>query len=224
MKKISLFLFMIFCISFSVNAMEAGTGISVFVPESLYTYGEGSVSLEQSLEFSLGLGEYLSIPVGFTYNTNYGLMVDGEDKADSPWFYTDSILPYAMLKAHVPLGYLFIELFGGVGANFNFTLRALEGNMEKDLSTDSEQVVFEDGTLEYDKLWGLGYLAGAGIGVTIDQISVQISCLYRNIQHQLNMSADYADVSDVQGSYDPGEDVTLLMRGISIGLGGSFAF
>ena len=96
--------------------------------------------------------------------------------------------------------------------------------MEKDLSSDSQQVVFEDGSLEYDKLWGLGYLAGAGIGVTIDQISVQISCLYRNIQHKLNMSADYAEVSDIQGSYNPGEDVTLLMRGISIGLGGSFAF
>ena len=102
MKKICVLLIMILSISLSVNAMEAGTGISVFVPESLYTYGEGSVSLEQSLEFALGLGEYLSIPVGFTYNTNYGLMVDGEDEADSPWFYTDSILPYAMLKPMSP--------------------------------------------------------------------------------------------------------------------------
>ncbi len=224
MKKLSILL-IILLISGSLFAMEAGTGISVFVPESLYTYGEGSVSLEQSLETSIGFGEFISLPIGFTYNTNYGLMVDGEDQAESPWFYSDSIMPYVMLKAKIPLGMMFIELFGGAAANYNFTLRALEGNIEKDLS-GTQQAVFVDGTLDYEKAWGVGYLAGAALGITINQISVQITCQYRNIQHDLNISGDYQDnpAGGTGGSYDPGEDVTLLMRGISVGLGGSFAF
>ena len=223
MKKILLIPLLILLSFSSLSAMQAGTGISVFVPESLYKYGEGSVSLEQSLEFSLGLGKYLSLPVGVTYNTNYGLMVDHED-AESPWFYSDAIMPYAMLKAHIPLGFLLFEFFGGVGANYNFTLRALEGNIEKDLSSDTEQAVFEDGSLSFDKMWGIGYLAGAGLGVTIGQISVQASCLYRNIRHNLNLKADYTSISDFQGSFEAGETASLLMRGISVGLGGSFAF
>ena len=135
-------------------------------------------------------------------------------------------MPYTMLKAHIPMGPLFVQLFGGVAVNDNFALRALEGNMEKDLSTSGNQAVFEDGSLDFDKMWGFGYLAGAGLGVTIDQISIQVTCQFRNIRHELNISADYADNSEVSpgGRYDPGEEVTLLMRGFSVELGGSLSF
>lgn len=224
MKKFIIVL--LFLIPALLPAFEAGGGFSVFVPQSLYEYGNGSVSLEQSIEFDLGIGKFVSIPLGFTYNTNYGLMVEGEDQAENPWFYSDSILPYALLKVHVPLGLFYLEVFGGGGVNYNFTLRSLESNIEKDLSSPAGQAVFSDGTVDFDKLWGFGYLAGAGFGVTIDQISIELNALFRNIRHDLNFGADYADISEVNpgGSYDPGESVVLLMRGISIGISGSFAF
>lgn len=95
--------------------------------------------------------------------------------------------------------------------------------MEKDLSEEGAQAVFEDGSVDFDKMWGFGYLAGAAFGVSVNQLSFQLSCQYRSIRHDLNLKADYAGVSQVSGSYDP-EDVTLLMQGISVGLGGSFAF
>jgi hypothetical protein len=211
---------------FTLPAFEAGGGFSVYVPQSLYEQGNGSVSLEQSLEFDLGLSKMLSIPIGITYNTNYGLTVTGEPDAKSPWFYSDSILPYIMLKIHIPAGPFYAEIFGGGGANYNFTLRPLEGNIEKDLSTEGQQAVFKDGTLEYEKSWGFGYLAGVGVGIKIDQISVEITALYRNIEHDLNLKADYASISQVGAgtTYDPGESTKLLMRGVSFGIAGSFAF
>ncbi|MGC9312568.1 MAG: hypothetical protein ACP5IA_07720 [Sediminispirochaetaceae bacterium] len=46
-------------------AQSAGGGISFFFPESLLD-GSGSVSKEAGLSTSLGIGEMLSIPVGFT--------------------------------------------------------------------------------------------------------------------------------------------------------------
>jgi len=224
MKKVCLFL--LITLPFSLSAFEAGGGVSVFVPQSLYQYGSGSVSLEQSLEFELGLTKLFSLPMGLTYNTNYGLMVKGEDKAKSPWFYSDSLMPYLMLKVHIPFGPFFVNFFGGGAANYNFTLRALEGNIEKDLSVSGSQAVFTDGSLDFEKSWGFGYLAGAGMGVKIDKISIELSALFRSISHELNLSADYDSISQVSpgGSYDPGDPVKLLMQGISIGLSGSLAF
>jgi hypothetical protein len=226
MKKIQIVSIILLLSLPALFATGVGSGISVFVPESLYTYDEGSVSLEQSLEFSLGLSSILSVPIGINYNTNYGLMVDGEDSSDSPWFYSDALMPYIMLKAHVPFGPVFIELFGGAAANRNLTLRALEGNIENDLSSDSGQAVIEDGTLDFENNWGLGYLAGGSLGVTVGQISVLLTATYRDIRHELNMKADYADISEVNpdSSYDPGEDVILVMRGVSVGIGGNFSF
>ena len=224
MKKVYLTILML--IPFTLNALEAGGGFSVFVPQSLYQYGNGSVSLEQSLEFGLGITKHISLPVGLTYNTNYGLMVKGEDKASSPWFYSDSLMPHMMVKVNLPFGPFFVNLFGGGAANYNLTLRALDGNIEKDLSSGGSQAVLTDGSLEFDKSWGLGYLAGAGLGVTIDKISIELSALFRSIAHDLNIRGDYDGISQVNpgGRYEPGDSVKLLMQGISIGLSGSFAF
>jgi len=224
MKKACLILLLL--LPFSLSAIEAGGGFSVFVPRSLYDYGSGSVSLEQSLEFGMGISKHVSIPLGLTYNTNYGLMVKGEDDAKSPWFYSDSLMPYAMVKVNLPFGPFFINLFGGGAANYNFTLRALEGNIEKDLSGTNSQAVLTDGSLEFVKAWGFGYLAGAGLGITIDKISIELSALYRSIVHDLSIKADYDSISEVNsgGSYNPGDSVKLLMQGVSIGLSGSVAF
>lgn len=202
-----------------------GTGISVYVPESLYKAKLGSVSLEQSLEFDLKLGNILSIPMGVNYNTNYGLMVKGVDQAEDPWFYSDALMPYVMLKAHIPVGPLFFEVFGGTGINWNITLRAMEGNMESNLSTTGSQAVFSDGTLDFDNKLGFGFLAGGAIGFTHDKISVNISGLYRYFQHDLNLSATYSDFSQVSPGevYNPGDTLKLIVSGISIGIGGSIA-
>lgn len=202
-----------------------GTGISVYVPESLYKASLGSVSLEQSLEFDLKLGDIISVPMGVNYNTNYGLMVKGLDQAKDPWFYSDALMPYVMLKAHLPVGPLFFEVFGGTGINWNITLRAMEGNMESNLSSSGNQAVFADGTLDFDNKLGFGYLVGGAIGFTHDKISVNISGLYRWFQHDLNLTATYADFSQVSpgAAYAPGDSLKLIVSGISIGIGGSIA-
>lgn len=222
MKKITILILLI-SITFTISSKSAGTGLSLFVPESLYRYGDGSISMEQSLEFNLGLGEIFSIPMGVTYNTNYGLMVE-EPGADHAWFYSDSIMPYIMLKAHIPIGPLYFEAFGGGAVNYNVTLRPLEGNIERDLSTSAGQAVLEDRTLDYDKTFGFGYLVGGSVGVKIGKISIDFSAQYRNIWHDLNIKAKYSDFSRVSPEEEFNSDTTLMMRGISIGIGGSFQF
>ncbi|MGL1893045.1 MAG: hypothetical protein OCD02_15530 [Spirochaetaceae bacterium] len=224
MKKIMITSFLLIFISVLAWSQSAGTGFSVFVPESLYLLGDGSVSMEQSLEFELGLGSVFSLPIGVTYNTNYGLMVDDEAEAEHPWFYSDSIMPYVMLKAHIPIGPLYIEAFAGGAVNYNLTLRPIEGNIEKDLSTTDSQAVFEDDSLEYENSVGYGYLAGGSIGVKIGDISVDVSVTYRNIWHQLNLVGEYSSISQVDSGLEYESDAELMMRGLSIGLGGSFSF
>ncbi|MBF9014323.1 MULTISPECIES: hypothetical protein [unclassified Oceanispirochaeta] len=130
------------------------------------------------------------------------------------------------MKVHIPLGPFYLEVFGGGGVNYNFTLRALEGNIEKDLSTAGGQAVLSDGTMDFDKLWGFGYLAGAGFGITFDNISIDLNATFRDIRHDLNFKADYTEFSEVSPgeTYDQGESVILLMRGISLGISGSLTF
>ena len=223
MKKVC-FIIIIGILSTSLWALpkSAGTGFSVYIPESLYLKGDGSVSLEQSLEFGIGLGGIMSMPIGVTYNTNYGLMVDGVSKVEHPWFYSDSIMPYIMLKAHIPLGPLYIELFGGGAGNYNFTLRPIEGNIEKDLSVGSSQAVFVDDSLKYKKAFGLGFLAGGSFGVNIGKISVDISVQYRSIWHNLDLTGEFSSISQVNSGQPYDSNATLMMRGLSVGIGGSF--
>lgn len=224
MKKYLLVLLFCYISTTNLFSMSAGTGFSVFVPESLYLYGDGSVSMEQSLQFSLGLTDIISLPIGVTYNTNYGLMVNNEPDVSGAWFYSDSIMPYIMVKAHIPVGKLYFEFFGGGAVNYNFTLRPLEGNIEADLSNGSGQAVILDDSLEFEKSVGFGYLAGGSIGVTFGDISVDISVQYRSIWHKLNFSGEFHPSSAVSPGQKFESDANLIMRGLSIGLGGSFKF
>lgn len=224
LKKITiLILFSLFCATHGFS-MSAGTGFSVFVPESLYLYGDGSVSMEQSLQFSLGLTDIISVPIGVTYNTNYGLMVNNEPDVSGAWFYSDSIMPYILVKAHIPVGKVYFEFFGGGAVNYNFTLRPLEGNIEEDLSVGGNQAVILDDSLEFEKSVGFGYLAGGSIGVTFGDISVDITVQYRSIWHKLNFSGEFHPASGVSPGQKFESDANLIMRGLSIGLGGSFKF
>jgi hypothetical protein len=63
----------------TVEAQSVGSGISVFVPLDMFEGETGSISFEQSLETSFGIGEYLTFPIGFSYNQVYGLSAYGNN-------------------------------------------------------------------------------------------------------------------------------------------------
>lgn len=228
MKKLITIFLIIFLIGTGLFAAEAGTGFSLFFPESFYEGNGGSVSVENGLSTSIGLGGMLSVPIGFSYNKIQGYMVEGSSvKSTKPWFMGDSFMGYAMLKGKLPLGPVFFEVYGGGGVNWNAgNLTAFEGNIAKDLAPDNGYAVITD--LSYDNSFGYGWLAGASFGVTISQISVSVDFLYRNLKADLNMSGTY-DYGPDGGPYVFDEILTeteakLIIRGFTVGLGGSFAF
>ena len=227
MKNLIITVLLLLAFSSGICAVEAGTGFSMFFPESFYNGNDGTVSVENGLSSSIGLGGMLSVPFGFSYNKIQGYMVEGASvKSTKPWFMGDSFMGYAMLKARLPLGPVFFELYGGGGVNWNASLTPFEGNIANDLATTAgEYAVITD--LNYENSFGYGWLAGASFGVTIKPISVSVDFLYRDLKAALDMSGNY-DVGTAVGGYtatplsEP--DAKLVIRGFSIGLGGSFAF
>lgn len=225
MKNLIITALLLLALSATIGAAEAGAGFSMFFPESFYNGNGGTVSVENGLSSSIGLGGMLSVPFGFSYNKIQGYMVeDASVKSTKPWFMGDSFMGYAMLKAKLPLGPVFFEIYGGGGVNWNASLTPFEGNIASDLAPAGEYAVITD--LSYENSFGYGWLAGASFGVTIKQISISVDFLYRNLQAALDMSGSY-DVGTV-GSYantplsEP--DAKLVIRGFSLGLGGSYAF
>lgn len=227
MKNLIIAVLLLLALSTGISAVEAGTGFSMFFPESLYNGNGGTVSVENGLSSSIGLGGMLSVPFGFSYNKIQGYMVeDASVKSTKPWFMGDSFMGYAMLKAKLPLGSVFIEIYGGGGVNWNASLTPFEGNIANDLATSvGDYAVIT--ALNYENSFGYGWLAGASFGVTIKQISISVDFLYRDLQAALDMSGTY-DIGPEGGSYtttllsEP--DAKLVIRGFSLGLGGSFAF
>ncbi len=225
----------------SVGAQSFGGGISVFVPWDMFEGQTGSISFETSLETSLGLGDYLSFPVGFAYNQVYGLSPDGTLSATSadpdaalstggPWFYADSLLTYLLAKFHIPAGPVYFDVYGGGALNYNFSLRPLEGQIAKDLAeagafgANPGAVAITDMTVESGL--GAGWIVGAGTGVQIDQIRVGLDVSYRHIYHDLQISGEYLTAGGQPQSFDAGDtvgDLRVILRGLSIGIGGSFS-
>ncbi len=81
MKRISLlFLFAVWIFN-AAFAQSAGGGISVFVPESLYRFGNGTIAFEQGLSTTIGLGPVLSVPIGFAYHSTDGYLLEHKDAA-----------------------------------------------------------------------------------------------------------------------------------------------
>lgn len=222
-------------------AQSFGGGISVFVPYDMFQGETGSISFETSLETSLGLGDYLSIPVGFSYNQVYGLSPTGQiaegraGEGDAiattgPWFYADSILPYLLAKIHLPLGPVYLDVYGGGAINYNFSLRPLEGRIARDLEeigalgSAAGAVGITDLTIESGL--GYGWVAGAGFGVQIDQISVGIDVSYRHIYHPLTIAGSYVEAGRPEATFDGADyidELQVLLQGFSIGVGGSFS-
>jgi hypothetical protein len=177
--------------------------------------GEGSVTFEESIETSLGLGGFFSLPLGFVYNRVDGFQVraDGLGTTEAPMFYGDCFMPYVMLKAKIPAGPLYLELFGGGAANWSFVLNPRSDQFEEYLEADGVDHV---DAIDYQQVWGWGYLAGGALGVSVGQISVDIGVTWRDIRHRIDLSYE-ADGTPV--SYREAE---LLLRGFSVALTGSF--
>jgi len=223
-------------------AQSFGGGISIFVPWDMFEGETGSISFESSLETSLGLGEYLSVPVGISYNQIYGLSPDGtlssgsadEDEAlatGGPWFYADSLLPYLLAKVNIPVGPVYFDLYGGGALNYNFSLRPFERQIAQDLK-DAGVFGENPGTvaiteLDVDSGLGAGWIVGAGTGVQIDQIRVGLDVSYRHVYHDLKVSGEYLQSgrTEIQ-TFDADDTISqmrVLLRGFSIGIGGSFS-
>jgi len=218
-------------LSGTLYAAEAGTSLSFFIPESLYTHGEGSVSLETGLSTSLGLGNHLQIPMGFQYNKIQGFLVEGamvngtEVEATAPWFMGDSIMPFVKLQASLPLGPLTLSGFAGGAVNWNVSLTPFEAHAARDVAPDDGYAVFT--AFNYENKLGYGWLAGASLGVTISPVTVTLFAEYRNIKTPLALSGSFRSGPEeditTSGTLE-GSDAALLIRGITLGLGGSFAF
>ncbi len=212
--------------SFSLSAAEAGTGFSLFFPESFYHNQGGTISVENGLSTSIGLGKIVSIPIGFSYNKIQGFMVEGSTiTSTKPWFMGDSFMGYVMVMATLPLGFLFLEAYGGGGINWNATLTPFRGNIADDLASSGEYAVITE--LTYKNSLGYGWLGGSSIGITIKKINIKVDFLYRDLKSALDMRASY-DTGSSAGSYTAktltAADARLVIRGFTVGLSGSFSF
>ncbi len=215
----------------SVSAQAVGGGISVFVPTDMFQGKTGSISFETSMETALGLGDYLSIPVGVAYNQVYGSAGTGElDNGEKvhpsgPWFYSDSLLTYLLAQVHIPVGPVYMDIFGGGAANWNISLRPLSDRIARDLqdagafdATTSGTVAVTDLNLESGL--GYGWVAGASLGVRIDMISIGVTAAYRHVLHDLEISGTYFRPNEAEGDFTI-DELQVLMSGVSIGINGS---
>src|SRR6056297_687977 len=149
---------------------SAGGGLSFFFPESLVTGdGSGSVSKEAGLSTSIGFGDFLSVPVGFTYIKASGFMPyqetgddDSLERMDNTiWYTADTFIPYLRLKAKVPIGPVYFEGFGGVAGAWIVAPQTFDGAVGRYYGSQKGAdyyYIFEK--LETDSSFGFGYQFG----------------------------------------------------------------
>ncbi len=215
-------------------AQSAGGGISFFFPESILD-GSGSVSKEAGLSTSLGIGEVLSIPVGFTYIKASGFTgykdTDGDDKLDQLddriWYTADTFIPYVRLKGHFDLGNMFVEGFGGIAGAWIVAPQAFEGSIGRYYGTQSsgEYYVFND--LDSDFSFGWGYQVGAAFGLRFDALSISLEGIFTDLKADTEINSTdnwYYDGSTTLEDVDFTRTFTSRLRGISIGINGSYEF
>lgn len=206
-------------------AQSVGGGVSVFVPESMYWAADGSVGVETAIGSSLGMGDILSLPFGLVYNKVYALMreIDGR-VGGSPWFFADTMTGFLQAKARLPLGTLYLDLFGGVGGFWAMTLKPLVKNIETDIAPRDHVYTFEEALAVDGGRFGWGWQAGAGFGVRIDKISVDLNATYRLYRADATLRGTYADVAS--GAVSTGnayrQALKIRLGGFSIGIDGSF--
>lgn len=230
-RHTAILLFSLVIVSTQLYGIEAGTGFSVFLPESLYKEESGSVSLETRLSTSFGLGDYIEVPFGFVYNKVQGYTVEGlkaggtEIEASSEWFMGDLFLPFIALQGNLPLGPLEVSLFIGGAMGWNASLSPFKAAIARDLAADNEYALFT--SFDYSNHLTLGVLAGASLGVSIDALTFSISAEYRSLSGDIDLEGSYetgpSGSISTTGSID-GSDAKLVIRGISLGIAGSFSF
>ncbi len=214
------------------GAQEAGGGFSVFVPEALYEYDEGSISIETRFETSVGLFDGVSVPFGVAVNQVYGLVPsDRSDKykVSGPWFYADTLSPYINIKGRLPVtDSVYLDAFGGLFTNWNMTIRPLTDRIERDISAvdeDERRLVF-DSRPDLRTSFGVGFNAGIGVGVNLDFGSIELSGSYRSATSRVDIEGDarwIGEESNGQASVKSEEisleDIRVRLRGISLGAG-----
>lgn len=134
MRKFGLTLGIFFLTITMGFGQSAGGGLSFFFPESLLD-GSGSVSKEAGLSTSIGLGEYLSVPVGFTYIKASGFMPydkNGDDDSlqqidDTIWYTADTFIPFLRLKTQISAGPVYLEAFGGIAGAWIVAPQTFDG-------------------------------------------------------------------------------------------------
>jgi hypothetical protein len=208
-----------------LSARSVGGGISVWVPESMPLVQEGTVGVETSLGSSLGLGDNLSLPFGLVYNKVYALLPEIDGVIGSlPWFFAETLTGHLMAKARLPIGPLYLEVFGGVGGLWNIMLVPLTKNIEREVAPQDHLYSFQEPLLITNGRFGWGWQAGSAVGVTFDRISVGVSATYRLLTTEAGLRGIYADVAGgtvvVDRAY--AQDLRIRFGGFSIGLNGSY--
>ena len=210
-------------------SFQAGGGISVFVPQSLYLHGQGSVSVDSTLQYAVGLSKFLSIPIGVTYDKIYGFTPGGTaslDQAGSPWFFGDTFMGYAMAKLHLPVSIFYLNLYGGGAVAWNAVLTPVGQSIESYLASSDGAAAVAFPNPSYSAPWGFGWIAGAGVGVAIRKVSVDLNAIYRDVSSPLHLSGTYYAVSGSTAtakSYTAPAGAALLMQGLSIGISASLS-
>jgi hypothetical protein len=225
MKKIALFLCSA-CLVGAAFAQSAGAGISVFVPESLYRFGNGTIAFEQGLSTSIGFGPILSVPIGFAYHSTDGYLLEHADAAsvEAPAFYGDSIVPYAALKARASLGSAFyLEAMGGGALNYAFSMKPTADFAKALAASATQRIALDEVSIE--KKIGYGFIAGAAFGVKLGKLSVDLGATYRWLTTPVTIEADIRRVDGTAAASDRVvlENASAILRGISFRLGGDFA-
>ena len=214
------------------SSQEAGGGFSIFVPEALYEYGEGSISIETRFETSLGLIDGVSVPLGVTVNQVYGLVPS--DRSDQygvsgPWFYADTLSPYINIKGRLPVtDSVYVDAFGGLFTNWNMTIRPLTDRIERDISAvdEAERRLVFDERPDVRTSFGVGFNAGLGVGVNVDFGSIELSGSYRSATSRVDVEGDAKWLGEddngaatVESEEITLEDIRVRLRGISLGAG-----
>lgn len=227
MKRTAAIVLLVLVAAAPIAAQSVGGGLSFWLPESQYLTGEGSVGVETALGSSLGLGEFLSLPFGLVYSQVYGLMPEIEGTlGELPWFYADSIALFLMGKVRLPMGPVYVDAFGGVNGVWHAGLRPLTKNIEADIAATDRLYTFQDAIGVEGGTLGWGWQAGGALGVTIDQISVDLNVTYRLINTPATITGTYSDVDPAAGtvtvdnSYS--QELNLRLAGLSIGIDASF--
>lgn len=200
------------------EGQSVGTSLSFFYPE------KGYLSYQTGLSYTFGFG-MINFPVGVNYNKLYGLSVENEPLARGAWFYADSLMPYALIELKVTLfNVVYFMIQGGGALNWNITLEPLKGNIDRDLAFAKGYDTLTSDFI-YQNNMGYGYIAGAGVGVKIDKISVDISAAYENIISPLRLQGYYYYGKEGQAtarSFYANDTINLLIRGYEFKLSFSY--